>query len=139
LNRIDKDINPDYLLHMNETCPAPEFRKYLPSDYRKKTVIVSRDVAPHAASVNSYCSYWGRGSISYYTLYRNGRAVPVSRSPVFPRFKNQTLELQPGDVLVQTGFFCGKTATARITFIRAETHAETGTRLHEALRNSPVK
>ena len=99
---------------MNETCPSAEFRKYLPSDYRKKTVVVSRDVAPHAASVNSY---WSGGSCSYYTLYRGGREVPVSRNPGFPKFVNQTVDLQPGDVLVETGFFCGKTSTARITFI----------------------
>lgn len=99
---------------MNETCPASDFRKYLPSDYRKKKVMVSRDVKPHAASVNSY---WDGGSISYYTLYRGGRETPVSESPGFPAFTNQTIDLLPGDVFVKTGIFCGKPGYAFITFI----------------------
>lgn len=44
--------------------------------------------------------------------------MPVGKFPgTFPKFVNQTCELRPGDVLVETGFFCGKTATARLTFI----------------------
>lgn len=118
---------------MNETCPTAEFKKYLPSDYRKKKVSVVRNVEPYAASVNSY---WDSGSITYYTLYRDGRATPVSKFPGFPKFVNQTVELLPGDVLVETGFFSGKTSTARLTFIRAATAIEKGTRLHGVLSKS---
>lgn len=101
----------------SETRPASAFKAYLPGDYRKKTVSVAPAVQPHSASVNSY---WDGGSISYYTLFREGAQQAVSRSPGFPGFKNQTVDLKPGDVLVRTGCFCGKPATAHIMFIKAE-------------------
>lgn len=99
----------------SETRPASAFRRYLPADYRKKTVSVALDVAPHKASVNSY---WDGGSRSGYTLFpASGGCVDASRSPGFPKFENQTVQLNPGDVLVRTGVFCGKPATAHILFI----------------------
>jgi len=101
----------------SETRPASAFKQYLPGDYRKKTVSVALDAKPHAASVNSY---WDGGSRSYYTLFRDGASHAVGRSPGFPKFENQTLELTPGDVLVRTGVFCGRPATAHIMFIKAE-------------------
>lgn len=98
----------------SESRPASAFRQYLPADYRKKTVLVALDVPPRSASVNSY---WDGGSRADYTLYRDGKAHSVARSPGFPKFENQTIELQPGDVFVSHGISCGKPATAYIMFI----------------------
>jgi len=102
----------------SEIRPASAFRHLLPSDYRKKTVAVYLDYPAGHKSVNSY---WDGGSRTYYTLYPRGgaRPVEVSKNPGFPGFKNQTVDLCPGDVMVETGIFCGKPATARIYFIVA--------------------
>lgn len=94
--------------------PVAAHRKYLPEGYRKHKVIISRR-APGPARV---ASYWSGGSRSYYTLFRNGDAIPVTKSinPLHPP-ADLDIDLLHGDVLVQTGTFCGKTATAVITYV----------------------
>lgn len=99
-----------------EFKPAQEYSRWLPSGYRKRQVRVQRVTGPRKARVTSY---WDGGSIDYFTLHRGGRAIPVSKAPPFPVFEERYEELQPGDVLVETGKFCGKQATAIITFVDA--------------------
>lgn len=94
--------------------PAEAHRKYLPDGYRKHKVIVSRR-APGKAQVRSY---WDGGSRYEFTLIRDGIRTGVTQSinPLHPPGDTH-IELQAGDVLVQTGIFCGKTATAIITYV----------------------
>lgn len=96
--------------------PAEAHRKYLPDGYRKRKVIVSRR-APGKAQVRSY---WDGGSRSYFSLVRNGVHSGVTRdiNPLHAPDRDDTcIELIAGDVLVQTGIFCGKKATAIITYV----------------------
>lgn len=91
-------------------------QQYLPSGYRKKSVSVAKVNAPYTTDVSSD---WSGGSKSYYTLYKGGvgNGEPVGGSSWgktpdnFPK-----ITLEAGDVLVKSGVFCGKTATANITY-----------------------
>lgn len=93
---------------------ANDHRKYLPDGYRKRKVIVSRR-EPGKAQVRSY---WDGGSRYEFTLIRNGIRTGVTQSinPLHPPGDTR-IDLSAGDVLVQTGIFCGKTATAIITYV----------------------
>jgi hypothetical protein len=98
---------------MSEQKPASEFAKYLPHGYRKRTVFVDR----RPAGPQNVASYWDGGSRACFTLHRGGGAQPVGVDPHSHGMRACEMELQPGDVLVEHGTFCGKTATARITFV----------------------
>jgi hypothetical protein len=91
-------------------------QQYLPNGYRKKSVSVAKVKAPYSKSV---ASDWSGGSKSYYTLYKGGKGdgEPVGGSSwgkTPDNFPKVTLEA--GDVLVESGVFCGKTSTAHITY-----------------------
>lgn len=95
---------------------SPEVRNYLPSGYRKRSVIVSKIQGPYLASVGSS---WDGGSKDSFTLIdEQGRHsdVSVPDSP-FNGKPNTKLEVKSGQVLVSHGVFCGKPATAHITFV----------------------
>jgi hypothetical protein len=96
---------------------ANNHRAVLPAGYKKHKVIVARYPAPYKANVRSY---WDGGSCSYYTLIRGGGQFNVTKpiNPLHPP-ADTSIELQAGDVLVQTGIFCGKKATAVITYVEA--------------------
>jgi hypothetical protein len=96
-----------------ETKPAKEFKQFLPDGYRKRDVRVERR-GPGPADVTSY---WDGGSCDKHWLHRGGRCEQVSRSPGFPQFTAQVIELLPGDVFVEGGVMCGKQATLRISFV----------------------
>jgi hypothetical protein len=96
---------------------ANDHRAVLPAGYRKHKVIVARYPAPYKAQVRSY---WDGGSRYEFTLIRNGIRTGVTQSinPLHPPGDTR-IELQAGDVLVQTGIFCGKTAAAIITYVES--------------------
>lgn len=89
---------------------------YLPHGYKKHNVFVRRVTLPYKAGV---ASYWSGGSKSYFVLYRAGQVTPVGQDPGFPAKPTLGLELMAGDVLVESGTFLGKTATACITYVDA--------------------
>lgn len=92
--------------------PTQAHRRYLPVDYRKQNVFVTRVKAPAKQNV---LSYWDGGSRDYFTLHRAGKVNHVSASPF--QGEAASVELQTGDVLVRTGVFCGKPATAEVVYV----------------------
>lgn len=102
--------------------PAANYRRYLPADYRKREVVVSRSTAGRY----DVGSCWDGGSRSSFQLIRNNqcRSVTKDSSSPFNRGLDTHIETLPGDVIVETGVFCGKAATAHITFIDAAPRLE---------------
>lgn len=101
---------------MSTTESAKKYTRFLPEGYRKHNVFVSRVKAPAHVNVSSY---WSGGSKSYFVLYPGGTLAvqSVGKDPGFPAKPTPLLDLVAGDVLVESGTFCGKTATAKITFV----------------------
>lgn len=65
-------------------------------------------------------SYWDGGSRDLYAAYdASGKRLPISVSGA-PGFtaEPEAWTPRPGDALVETGTFCGKEATPKITFYR---------------------
>ncbi len=85
-------------------------------NYRKRKVFVQTEVAAELSN-----TYWDEGSRSTYhgvrldPAKREVKAFPQYDPPQFggPRTA-PTMPLEPGYVVVETGFFCGKVSTATI-------------------------
>ncbi len=66
-------------------------------------------------------SYWSGGSRSEYSVYNmdtNKFGFPPAGK--YPWTTENRYTLQPGDVLIETGTFCGKPATPRFTCLPAD-------------------
>jgi hypothetical protein len=91
--------------------------QYLPSGYRKKTVIVSKVKAPYQKSIDTD---WSGGLRSYYALYKQGKGTGESvGGGSFGWRETPKITLEAGDVLVESGIFCGKPMRAHIIYCEA--------------------
>jgi len=91
---------------------------FLPIPYRKRSVFVyAYDTdEDFQQSINSY---WDGGSKSYYTMLETanpGRNIPLTTDPTtnFPKFTDRSVRVPLGYCILESGVFCGKTATAKI-------------------------
>lgn len=80
---------------------------------RKKNFFFSTTITPQ--SVNSY---WDGGSKSNYAVYNIQTGIystpSQNSSTTFPKFTDHTYQLQPFEILIETGVFMGKPATPQI-------------------------
>lgn len=95
--------------------PAKEFKRFLPTDYRKRNVRVCA-----AESVTLLDLNWSGGTRSTYTILTM-TGEPVSSTARYSALtpwdnyaEGKSLPIPEGFVVVETGFFCGKQSTARI-------------------------
>lgn len=92
----------------------PFIKRLMPS-YRKRKAILRRLETIVLNDLN-----WDGGSRSEYTLadLNTGQTVSVGDHMAAPwnnLDEGRKVELKPGQVMLQTGTFCGKTATMSIT------------------------
>lgn len=95
---------------------SKEFRKYLPNDYRRRTVKLITSGKVTLLDLN-----WSGGTKSTYTVRDIETGEPVSDTTKYEQCapwnnpaEGQTLPIPVGAIVVQTGFFCGKVARAYI-------------------------
>jgi hypothetical protein len=97
----------------DEPALAAFVRRALP-DYRKHKVIINV-----ATSLELHDTYWSGGTRASYMAYDlatgASRGAPQYAPPQFggPR-TSPRVEIPEGVVIIQTGYFCGKVATATI-------------------------
>lgn len=91
------------------------------ANYKKHSIIVTL-----ADSCELHDTYWDGGSRSNALVDTAAKPTPyrVKRFPQYapPQFGGPqsvpVVQIKPGDAIVSTGLFCGKTATASITMRR---------------------
>ena len=101
---------------MKTQCFKATSRSKAFSGSGKRQIMVSEAYSPK----QSTASYWNEGSRDYYTVFnRNDRAQFNPDAGTYPHFQAEHT-LQPGDVLMETGFTQGKPSTPRFTCLKGE-------------------
>ena len=95
--------------YVNTKALPENLRKLLPSGYRKRTVrIVVTD------SVSPFGYWWDGGSRTDWSHYRKGQRQSIVL-PGYPFTESApSIEIDEHNIVVTSGTFCGKTATACI-------------------------
>ena len=95
--------------------PAKEFKAFLPSGYRKRKVYI------HAAeNITLHDLNWSGGTRNQYAVFTvDGQAGPTTAkynqlAPWANPAEGARLPIPEGFVVVKSGHFCGREATARI-------------------------
>jgi hypothetical protein len=92
--------------------PAKEFRRFLPSNYRKRNVF---HTVTNSVALNG--RYWSGGSKTVYVLYRaDGTTYGFADLPYMATREqmDERYAIGDGETVVALGTFDGKTATAHI-------------------------
>ena len=85
-------------------CALPDYRG------RRETLIA-------LGSVSLYNLNWDGGSRNYYTAVRLADGATSTVSPVAPWYETRegaTIEVPPGFVVVESGYFCGKPSAVHV-------------------------
>jgi hypothetical protein len=96
--------------------PSKEFRAFLGSSYRKRTVSVVASETVTLCDLN-----WSGGTRSHYQIFDIATARPVSNTAKYAAFapwanpaEGVTLPIPPGACVIRTGVFCGKESHATV-------------------------
>tara|TARA_R110000803_G_scaffold31635_4_gene70329 strand:+ start:465 stop:818 length:354 start_codon:yes stop_codon:yes gene_type:complete len=75
-------------------------------------------------SINTSSMHWSGGSISAYELIdlASGAHIKDINGVPWPNFEEKRIDIEPGQALVKSGMFCGKTSTLSFTVNRADLH-----------------
>jgi hypothetical protein len=101
------------------TEPAKAHSRYLPYGYRKHNVFVTHCEPGTSISINTD---WSGGSRDSYVLFSSPEDTnpkPIG-SGAWGKSETPKITLEQGQILVQSGIFMGKTATAHIYYCDAK-------------------